>query len=122
MHRLLAALLFSTVLLASDARAAALTTVVIRNPGPKSSRVQLALGVTMPCDSRENRLVFDEVLAPGAVRTFAVDGVQACARNTAGGTTLDWLTSQFVYGGFRCRRRYACWPDPSVPMEYNAIL
>jgi hypothetical protein len=121
MRPLLSGLFVAAMCLSADARASVPTTVVIRNPGPKSSRVQLALGATMPCDSAYNRLVFDEVLEPGAVRVFYVDAVQGCARNTSGGSTLDWVTSQFVYGGFRCRRKFACWPDPSVPMEFTAI-
>jgi hypothetical protein len=120
-----AVLLAGTALLltvgARDVCAAMPTTVVVRNPGPKSSRVQVALGATMPCDSAYNRLVFDEVLEPGATRAFVVDGAQGCARNTAGGTTDDWLTSQYVYGGVRCHRKGACFPDPNVPMLYTAI-
>ena len=126
MRRLLSVLLLAATALlvtseASDVRAAIPTTVVVRNPGPKSSRIQVALGATMPCDSSYNRVVFDEVLEPGAERAFVVDGVQGCARNTAGGPTEDWLTSQFVYGGVRCRRNHPCLPDPSVPMLYAAI-
>jgi hypothetical protein len=121
MRALLVLLAATALVVASDASAAIPTTVIVRNPGPKASRIQVALGATMPCDSTYNRLVFDEVLEPGGVRAFVVDGAQGCARNTAGGTTEDWLTSQFVYGGVRCHKKGACFPDPSIPMLYTAI-
>ena len=126
MQRLFAAAFVAATVLAvsagsPDAHAGLPTTVVVRNPGPQSSRVQVAIGFTMPCDSAYNRLVFDEVLEPGALRMFLVDAAQGCARNTSGGSTDNWLTSQLVYGGVRCKRKGSCFPDPNVPMEYTAI-
>jgi hypothetical protein len=108
----------------SDARAGAPTTMFIHNLGPGTTRVQVALGSVVPCDSTDNRLMFDGVVLAGEWRalSLAEAAVVACVRNTSAGTHLDWGLSRWISGGFRCRglgRGRQCWPDPTVPMIYE---
>jgi hypothetical protein len=104
---------------AGDARGDPPNTLVLRNLGTQSSRVQVAVGSVTPCDSSENSLVFDGILQGGEVRTVPVYAVTLCAHHTSGGTTVDWGPSYWITGGLRCPRRRYCVPDPTVPIRYN---
>ncbi len=93
--------------------------VFVRNLGAGGTRVQLSIGNTLPCDSRDNVLVFDARLRPGEVRALAVPlgTVALCARNTSAGSSIDWGPSVWRKGGVRCtgpRGRW-CVADASVP-------
>ena len=101
------------------ARADAPTTMVIRNLTPRTTRVQVALGPALPCDSSENRLMLDAVLASGETRSVALGiAAIACARSTSPGSRLDWEPSRWVRGGYRCPSKYVtCTRDPSVLMR-----
>jgi hypothetical protein len=112
------AVLAALLLWVGDARAEVPTTMYITNLGTRSTRVQVALGSTAPCDSRENQLIADGVLQPGERRTLLVNAIIVCARNTSGGSTIDWTESQWLWGGRRCRNR-RCWADPSVPIVFD---
>src|SRR5947209_6384429 len=94
------------------------TTLVVRNVGRQPTRVQIAIGDTLPCDSSDDHLVLDVTLEPGESRVLGVDAVKACARSTAPGSSIDWRPPAWIYGGFKCRRHVACWPDPSVVMRF----
>jgi len=97
--------------------------VVVRNLGRGVTRVQIATGTVIPCDARENTLLFDDRLRPGETRVLGVPlgTVQVCARNTSAGSMLDWSPSQWRSGGVRCtgpRRRW-CVADPTVPIRVD---
>jgi len=105
------------------ARAETPVPVFVRNLGRGVSRVQLAIGSTLPCDARDNALVFDERLRPGEVRALVVPlgTVVLCARNTSAGSTIDWGPSEWRRGGVRCsgaRGRW-CVADPTVPFQVD---
>ncbi len=99
------------------------TPVIVHNYGLGTTRVQIAVGDTLPCDSSDNKLVFDGVLRPGDTRALAValGTVKVCARSTAPGTRLDWMPSQWRYGGVRCMgpRRRRCQADATVPIRVD---
>lgn len=97
--------------------------VVVRNLGRGVARVQIAMGTILPCDSRENTMLFDGRLRPGETRVLAVPlgTVHVCARNTANGSTLDWGPSEWRIGGVTCtgpRRRW-CVADARVPIRVD---
>lgn len=108
----------------SDVHAGAPTTMFVHNLGAGTTRVQVALGSVAPCDSPDNRLMFDGVVLAGEWRALSLaEAVVACVRNTSAGSRLDWGPSRWITGGFRCRglgRGRQCWPDPTVPMIYEA--
>jgi hypothetical protein len=116
-------ILTAAMIFATEARADAPTTMYVTNYGAQPSRVQVAVGSTFPCDSSDNHLLLDAVLAPGERRTLFVNGIIVCARNTSGGSVLDWGPSQWLLGGYRCRtRKGPCWVDPSVPIVFDVLL
>jgi hypothetical protein len=100
---------------------APVTTLIIRNVGEHTARVQVALGVTEPCDSSDNEMVFDAKVAPGETRMVPVGGVIACARHTSSWGDIDFVPSRWIYGGFVCLRHSTCYPNPRVPMRYDFI-
>jgi hypothetical protein len=119
---LVVALVVAPLACTAVARAEQPTVMVIRNVGVRSVRVQVALGPAFPCDSSENRVVFDGSVAPGTARVLELgDAVVACARKTSAGTILDWGPSLWLRGGYRCGRGRGapCWRDPSVPMRFD---
>jgi hypothetical protein len=114
------ALLFLMLCLSDVARADAQTTMVIRNQGARPVRVQVSLGRVLPCDSADNQMLLDTTLGGGEVRTFGMGSAgTACVRNTSPGSTLDWSTSRWLSGGYRCRPRRLCVRDPSVLMRFD---
>jgi hypothetical protein len=98
------------------------TSLVVRNVGAPATRVQIALGDTLPCDSPDNRLVFDGALGGGEARVLSVPEPCVCARNTTGGSPIDFGPSRRFCGGARCTprgRSRACLPDASVPIRVD---
>jgi hypothetical protein len=109
---------------AAPARGVEPVPVVVRNVGRGTTRVQVATwsGV-LPCDSRENTLLFDGLVRQGETHVFAVPlgTIQVCARSTTAGSTLDWGPSEWRGGGVRCsgpRRRW-CVADPTLPIHVD---
>ncbi len=122
MRPLLSVLIALSIASVTDARADAPTTMIIRNLGGRATRVQVALGPALPCDSSDNRMRFDGVIPAGVTRVLSLDvAVIACARNTSGGSTVDWGPSNWLRGGYRCGRGRGapCWPDSTVPMRFD---
>lgn len=64
--------------------------------GHGAIRFRLAIGRTAPCDSPENRMLFDAWLAPGRYE-WATGAILVCYQHTSGVLReSDWSTSQIV--------------------------
>ena len=113
---LLASALVTT---ASSLRANESAGVVITSTSSVDVRVQLAEGVTAPCDSSNNRMLLDGRLAAGATFRTAIAGDCVCIRFTSASfPNTEWSTS-----GLKCRPRTCrgriCRPapDPTIYLE-----
>ncbi len=64
--------------------------------GHGAIRFRLATGRTAPCDSADNRMLFDAWLAPGTYE-WDTSASLVCYENTSGALReSDWSTSQLV--------------------------
>jgi hypothetical protein len=64
--------------------------------GHGAIRFRIAEGRTAPCDSAENRMLFDAWLAPGSYE-WATGAILVCYQHTSGALReSDWATSQIV--------------------------
>lgn len=113
---LLASAITTTV---SGLRANESAAVVITSTSSVDVRVQLAEGVTAPCDSSNNRMLLDGRLAAGATFRTAIAGYCVCIRFTSASfPNTEWSTS-----GLKCRPRVCrgrvCRPapDPTIYLE-----
>ncbi len=94
--------------------------MVIRNDGDRPVRVQVALGPVLPCDSKDNTLLLDAHVGPHETRTLGLGTVsQVCARATTAGSDIDWNSSRWLTGGYRCRRGRGCVRDTSIVMQLD---
>jgi hypothetical protein len=70
--------------------------VLVTIVGHGSIRLRLAAGVTAPCDSSENRMIFDGWLAPGTY-TWETGANDVCYQHTSGALReQDWSESRIV--------------------------
>ena len=115
------ALLGAIVLTASSAlRANESGAVVVTSTGTADVRVQLAEGTTAPCDSGNNRMLFDGRLPAGTTFRAAIAGDCVCIRSTSASfPNSEWSTS-----GLKCRPRICrgrvCRPAPD-PTIYLSV-
>jgi hypothetical protein len=64
--------------------------------GHGAIRFRLAIGRTAPCDSSDNRMLFDGWLTPGSYE-WGTDAILVCYQHTSGALReSDWSTSQIV--------------------------
>jgi hypothetical protein len=94
--------------------------VVLTSTSDVEVRVQLAEGLTTPCDSGNNRMLLDGRLPPGATFRTAIAGDCVCIRSTSASfPNSDWSTS-----GLKCRPRTCrgrvCRPAPD-PTIYLSV-
>jgi hypothetical protein len=94
--------------------------VVVTSTSDVDVRVQLAEGVTAPCDSGNNRMLLDARLPAGATFRAAIAGDCVCIRSTSASfPNSDWSTS-----GLKCRPRICrgriCRPAPD-PTIYLSV-
>jgi hypothetical protein len=114
----LAAALVTTA--SSGLRANESGAVVVRSESSVEVRVQVAEGVTTPCDSGSNRMLLDGRLPPGATFRAAIAGDCVCIRSTSASfPNSEWSTS-----GLKCRPRICrgriCRPAPD-PTIYLSV-
>lgn len=113
-------LLGALVMSASSAlRANESGAVVVTSTGAADVRVQLAEGVTAPCDSGNDRMLFDGRLAAGTTFRTAIAGDCVCIRSTSASfPNSDWSTS-----GLKCRPRICrgrvCRPAPDSTIHLS---
>ena len=96
------------------------TPVVLTSASSVEVLVQLAEGLTAPCDSGNNRMLLDGPLAPGATFRASIAGDCVCIRSTSASfPRSDWTTS-----GLKCRPRTCrgrvCRPAPD-PTIYLSV-
>jgi hypothetical protein len=70
--------------------------VLVSVVGHGAIRLRLAAGITAPCDSSENRMIFDGWVAPGTYR-WDTSANNICYEHTFGALReSDWSTSRVV--------------------------
>jgi len=94
--------------------------VVVASASRVDLRVQIAEGITAPCDSGNDRLLFDGRLPAGATFRTAIAGECVCIRSTSASfPNSDWSTP-----GLKCRpkicRGRVCRPAPD-PTIYLSV-
>ena len=104
----------------SALRANESATVVVAMAGNAEVRVQVSEGLTKPCDSENNRLLFDGRLKPGESFRTTIASDCICVRHTSAAfRRVDWTMS-----GLACRRRICqgriCRPAPD-PTIYVSL-
>ena len=120
MRRCFVVLLGSCVLMAPGAlHADEPTPVVVTMGGGDRLRVQVSEGLTMPCDSSNNRMLFDDRLGPGETFRASIAGECVCLRHTTSPfRNVDWTTS-----GLACRKRVChgrvCRPAPDPTIRIS---
>ncbi len=93
--------------------------VVVTMNGSARLRVQVSEGLTMPCDSLNNRMLFDGQLSPGETFRTTIGGECVCVRNTTSPfREVDWTTPGLV-----CRKRVChgrvCRPAPDPTIRLS---
>lgn len=104
--------------------AASSTRVVVSMHSTKRVRVQIAEGSTMPCDSRDNRLLFDSTLGNGEGFSGETDRGCVCLRHTTDAfPRVGWSDSRMVCRpkAKACKGR-VCKPatDPTIRVDIDA--
>jgi hypothetical protein len=94
--------------------------VVVTSTSSVELRVQVAEGLTAPCDSGNNRMLLDGRLPPGATFRATIAGDCVCIRSTSASfPNSDWTPS-----GLKCRPRICrgrvCRPAPD-PTIYVSV-
>lgn len=113
--KLFASALAATWLVSADCLAAP-APVVITNLDSGSVRVLVTEGVTTPCDSSTNRLLFSGELPARAVAVASTEARCVCVTYTR----ADFPRSGWSPPGFACRpgryhgRRWIPDPDPTI--------
>lgn len=104
----------------SGLRASESAPVVLTSASSVEVRVQLAEGLTAPCDSGNNRMLFDGRLAPGATFRASIGGDCVCIRSTS----ASFPNSKWTTSGLKCRPRTCrgrvCRPAPD-PTIYLSV-
>lgn len=93
--------------------------VVITMGGHARLRVQVSEGLTMPCDSQNNRALFDGRLSPGETFRASIGGECVCVRHTTSPfRDVDWTSP-----GLACRKRVCrgriCRPAPDPAIRVS---
>lgn len=111
--RLAVALTCATVLTtAKGLHATEPAPLVVTMGGSGHLRVQVSEGLTAPCDSSSNRMLFDGRLGPGETFRASIGGDCVCIRHmSASFPGVDWTTSGFVCRPRICHGR-VCRPAP----------
>jgi hypothetical protein len=96
------------------------TRLVVRNLGARPRRVQVSLGSVMPCDSTENRQVWDGFVGGNTTQMIGLgSAINACVRYTSPGSGIDFGPSFILPGGRRCRRGTPCLADTSQVLRLD---
>jgi hypothetical protein len=106
-------------LTSAGGRATEPTPVVITMGGNARLRVQVSEGLTMPCDSLNDRALFDGHLSPGETFQTTIAGECICIRSTmAPFRDVDWTTPGLVCRKRVCRGR-VCRPAPDPTIRVS---
>ena len=122
LDRIASGLLLGAVVLtvSSGLRANESAAVVVTSTSRVDLRVQISEGLTAPCDSGNDQMLFDGRLPAGATFRTAIAGDCVCIRSTnASFPNSDWSTP-----GLKCRPRICrgrvCRPAPD-PTIYLSV-
>jgi hypothetical protein len=101
--------------------------VILVAHGPNAILVEVASGVTMPCDASTNRPLYRGALAPGGVLHLSSPSASICFRQTYDDfPEANWSTPRLLGPLPLCsatrRRAGACThvPDPTIRVEVHS--
>ncbi len=128
-HRLpLAAAAFFLSFVAGPVAADETSPVLLFAHGPKAILVEVASGVTMPCDASTNRLLYRGWLAPDTVLRTSSPSATICFRQTYDDfPEANWSTPRLVRPLPQCsaarRRSGPCTEvaDPTIRVEVHSV-
>ena len=88
-------------------------------------RVQVSEGVTMPCDSFDDRMIFDGMLGPNESYRSSIASRCVCVRHTTDSfPRIEWRTSQLACRPVYCPNGHGhrCYPasDPTIRVSLDA--
>lgn len=87
-------------------------------------RVQVSEGLTMPCDSADNRMIFDTTLGPDEQLKTSIKSQCVCVRHTTDSFPRgEWTTSRLVCRPrpWNCAKRVPCnGGDQTIRVRLNA--
>jgi hypothetical protein len=123
MHRTIVLALVAGALLPTEVRAQApaIVPVVIAivGAGRVAVRVQIAAGMTTPCDSTDDHMLVDRRLTAGAVWLGSTAAECVCIRNTSETfSRTDWSPSRLACRPRVCRGK-RCYPAPDQTIRAN---
>jgi hypothetical protein len=94
--------------------------VLITGMGPKTIRIEVAAGKTLPCDSSRNIPLWSGKLEPGAALSFSSPYPDICFRQTFDNfPDVNWSTPHVYSAVMYCTRPGACVvaPDPTIRLS-----
>lgn len=93
--------------------------VVVSVKSTKKIRVQLSEGSTLPCDSRDNKMLFDSTLGNGQGFQGTTDLGCICVRHTSDAfPQAGWSESKMVCRPKTCKGK-VCKPLSSAPIRVD---
>jgi len=114
--------LFAAVAVATDANADAPpqpAPVVVIAHGPKTIKVRLSVGSSMPCDAMSNRQLYTGPMKPGEHLVWPFHEACACLEQTYD----DFPETGWGAPLLRCRPKICygqyCVPDTSFPVHFD---
>ena len=108
---------------AADARALDPAPVFVSFAGSGKVRVQVADGIVLPCDSGENRILFDGTMEPNSTVATAAASDCVCLRHTSVQfPRTDWSMSRKYCRPRICRGRICRpAPDPTIRVQLSSF-
>lgn len=98
----------------------AATPVIVSVQSAKRIKVQVAEGNTMPCDSLDNRMLFNSTLGNGQAFQGATDGQCVCVRHTTDAfPTGGWSDSRMVCRPRACKGKVCKPADGPIKVDIN---
>jgi len=95
------------------------TPVIVSVQSTKRIKVQVSEGSTMPCDSLDNRMLFNSTLGNGQAFQGATDAACVCVRHTTDAfPTAGWSESKMVCRPRACKGK-VCKPASDQPIKID---
>lgn len=95
------------------------TPVIVSVQSQKRIKVQVAEGSTMPCDSLDNRMLFNSTLGNGQAFQGTTDGQCVCIRHTSDAfPNAGWSDSKMVCRPRACKGK-VCKPAPDQAIKVD---
>ncbi len=93
------------------------TPVIVSVQSAKKLKVQIAEGNTMPCDSFQNRMLFNSTMGSGESTLGNTEALCLCVRHTTDAFPQGgWSDSKMVCRPKTCKGK-VCKPTPAAPLK-----